>query len=191
MLFSILLAFSYVCVPNGSSLYSLPSSQGWTLVELLAVLAIFLLVGSLLMPNWSQALAQAQLEQQQQAWFLQLTQARASAQINKHWVTVCGWSGAENCHPRDTSPKQLISFVDKNKDGLWQENERVLHRQTLHKAVKITFNRGNFARFTPWGTSGQSGTWTLCWQDLSAGQAIVLSSSGNLRRRTEVCHGKD
>jgi len=65
-----------------------------------------------------------------------------------------------------------------------------LHRQILHNAVKITFNRGNFARFTPWGTSGQPGTWTLCWQDLSAGQAIVLSSSGNLRRRTEVCHGK-
>ncbi|MGB0445874.1 MAG: GspH/FimT family protein [Pseudomonadales bacterium] len=190
MLFSIFIALSYTRATNRPLPYSLTLPQGWTLVELLAVLAVFLLVGSLLMPNWSQTLAQAQLEQQQQAWLLQLTQARASAQINKHWVTVCGWSGAENCHPSDASSKQLISFVDKNKDGLWQDDERLLHRQTLHNAVKITFNRGNFARFTPWGTSGQPGTWSLCWQDLSAGQAIVLSSSGNLRRRTEVCHVK-
>ena len=190
MLFSVSFALSYLCVSYWPSPYSYPSSQGWTLVELLAVLALFLLVGGILMPNWSQALAKAQLEQQQQALLLQLTQARASAQTNKHWVTVCGWSGAENCHPSDASSKQLISFVDKNKDGVWQDDERLLHRQTLHNAVKITFNRGNFARFTPWGTSGQPGTWSLCWQDLSAGQAIVLSSSGNLRRRAEVCHVK-
>ena len=156
-------------------------------MEVLAVLVVFLLAGKLLLPNWAQGLANAQLRQQQHNLLVQLRQARTSAQMQQQRVTVCGWSEQANCSATPSRPAQLISFVDLNRDGQWQLDERLLHRQTLHRQLKVSFNRGTYVQFTPLGTSGQSGTWSLCWQQVLAGQGIVLSSSGNLRTKQVVC----
>jgi len=119
-------------------------AQGWSLVEMLAVLVLFLLAGKLLLPNWAQGLAKAQLRQQQQALLVQLRQARTSAQMRQQRVTVCGWSESASCMINASKPVQLITFVDANRDGQWQLDETLLHRQTLHREVKVAFNRGAY-----------------------------------------------
>ena len=166
-------------------------AHGWSLVEVLAVLVLILLAGKLLLPSWAQGLANTQLRQQQQSLLLQLRQARTSAQMQQQRVTVCGWPALSNCSAIPSSRIQLITFVDTNRDGQWQLDERLLHRQTLHRELQVSFNRGAYVQFTPQGTSGQSGTWSLCWQQVPTGQGIVLSSSGNLRTKQVVCDAVD
>ncbi|MDP6166194.1 MAG: GspH/FimT family protein [Gammaproteobacteria bacterium] len=159
--------------------------HGWSLVEVLAVLSLLLLTGHILLPNWAQGLSQSHFQQQHQAFLLHLRQARASAQNLQQPVALCGWDAHSACV--SGWPHHIVSFVDSNRDGQWQESEQLLHRQKLSQALSINFNRGAYVLFSALGASGQSGTWELCWSDLEAGQVVVLSTLGSMRSAQSSC----
>ena len=166
------------------------ANRGWSLIEILAVLTIVLLSGKLLLPNWAQGLSQAHLQQQQKSFLLHLRQARAAAQSYQQPVSLCGWSSTATCVPNAPSNRQILSFIDANKDGQWQVEEKLLHRQSLHKAFSLDFNRGNYVQFGVAGTTGQSGSWLACWEGQTLGYKVVISSSGSLRSEQVSCHAQ-
>lgn len=163
------------------------ANRGWSLIETLAVLAIVLLSGKLLLPNWAQGLSQTHLQQQQKALLLHLRQARAAALSYQQPVSLCGWAGNTQCPGLTATKKQILSFVDANKDGQWQADEQLLHRQNLHTALILSFNRGAYVHFSATGTTGQSGSWLACWDNQIVGYKIVISSSGSLRSEQVTC----
>ena len=164
------------------------ANRGWSLIEILAVLTIVLLSGKLLLPNWAQGLSQAHLQQQKKSFLLHLRQARSAAQSYQQPVSLCGWPSTAACVTNAPANKQILSFIDTNKDGQWQADEKLLHRQSLHKTFSLSFNRGTYVQFSATGTTGQSGSWLLCWDGQTLGYKVVLSSSGSLRSEQASCH---
>lgn len=163
-------------------------NHGWSLVEILAVLAIVLLSGKLLLPNWAQGLSRAHLQQQHQSFLLHLRQARAAAQSYKQSVSLCGWINTTPCTSVELSQQEVISFLDINRDGQRQVDEKLMHRQSLHGSFSLIFNRGTYVQFSAAGNTGQSGSWLLCWHGQPSGYKVVVSSSGALRSETADCH---
>ncbi|HCH25343.1 MAG TPA: hypothetical protein DE179_13710 [Oceanospirillaceae bacterium] len=165
------------------------ANRGWSLIDILAVLAIVLLSGKLLLPNWAQGLSQAHLLQQHQSFLLHLRQARVAAQSYQQSVSLCGWLVATPCTNLDASQPEIISFLDINRDGVRQVDEKLVHRQSLHASLSLVFNRGAYVQFSAAGNTGQSGSWRLCWHGQPAGYKVVVSSSGALRSEKVACHG--
>ncbi len=161
--------------------------SGWSLIEILAVLALVLLSGKLLLPNWAQGLSQAHLQQQHKSFLLHLRQSRATALSYQQPVSLCGWPGNTQCSEVASTKRQILSFIDTNKDGQWQADEKLLHRQSLHTALSLSFNRGAYVHFNATGTTGQSGSWLACWDNQIVGYKIVISSSGSLRSEQVTC----
>lgn len=151
---------------------------GWSLLEILCVLALMAIAGTVWAPAWHQAFVSLSLQQQQQGLLQQIRQAKSHAQQQLRPVTLSGW--------QDQAVAEIIVYVDTNGDQIWQHDEPLLSRQVY--AIPILFSRGHYVRFSTMGTSGQAGSWQLCHADLVKGWKVVLSSSGNVRTEELACH---
>lgn len=155
------------------------AAAGWSLLELLCVLALMAVAGHIWVPTWQQAMDELSLQQYQHGMLQQLRQSRAWAQQHEQAVTLVGWAD-------DAQSSYLLAFIDANGDRHWQVQEALVARQ--HYPIAISFSRGDYVRFSKHGTTGQSGSWHLCHTNLDQGWKLILSSSGNLRVEEYVCH---
>jgi Tfp pilus assembly protein FimT len=166
-----------------ASFYTFRASKfiaGWSLLELLCVLALTAVAGHIWVPTWQQAMDKLSLQQYQHGMLQQLRQSRAWAQQHEQAVTLIGWAN-------DVQSIHLIAFIDANGDRRWQAQEALIARQ--HYPIAISFSRGDYVRFSKLGTTGQSGSWHLCHANLDQGWKLILSSSGNLRVEEFDCRG--
>lgn len=156
------------------------SISGWSLLELLCVLALMAIAGHVWVPTWQQAMDKLSLQQYQHGMLQQLRQSRAWAQQHEQAVTLVGWAN-------DARSVHLLAFIDDNNDRSWQAHERLITRQQY--PIALFFSRGDYVRFSKLGTTGQSGSWHLCHINLDQGWKLILSSSGNLRVEEFDCRG--
>lgn len=156
------------------------STAGWSLLELLCVLALLAVAGNIWMPAWQQAIDKLALQQYQHGLMQQLRQGRTWAQQHQQTVTLAGWAD-------DAQSINLLAFIDQNGDRHWQPEETLV--SSHHYPVSISFSRDDYVRFSKLGTTGQAGSWRLCHANLADGWKVILSSSGNLRVEKRSCHG--
>lgn len=156
------------------------SAAGWSLLELLCVLALMAIAGQLWAPAWQHAVDKLALQQFQHGLMQQLRQSRTWAQQYQQTVTLTDWAD-------DAQAITLLAFIDQNGDRHWQPQEMLVSRH--HYPIPIRFSRDDYVRFSQLGTTGQAGSWRLCHANLAEGWKIILSSSGNLRVEKESCHG--
>ena len=156
------------------------SVAGWSLLELLCVLALMTIAGQIWAPAWQHAVDKLALQQYQHGLMQQLRQSRTWAQQHQQTVTLIGWAG-------DAQSINLLAFIDQNGDRYWQPQETLVSRH--HYPIPISFSRDDYVRFSQLGTTGQAGSWRLCHANLADGWKIILSSSGNLRVEEQSCHG--
>jgi len=164
------------------------ASSGWSLLELIIVLALMAIVASLVAPQlyatWQlQSLHDERQRLAQQVRFARLTSLQKSAKVSVCWSELCGASIG------------FVIYLDTNTDGYWQHTERLLSQWQINNSFSFHFNRGTQLSFNSAGNTAQSGTLILCGPGLNygannsknLGYALVLSSSGRLREAKAPC----
>ncbi len=164
-----------------------PNHVGFSLLEVLVVLAMLTMLSYIAQPNLQASLTKSSLKHAHQGMLQLLSQARLWALLRRQTVIVCGWRSPCHAGSEASHFKQVLAFVDDNNDQLWQTHEPIVQRLTLRQ-VTVSNNRGDYVHFSGSGTTLQSGTWRFCHTADQQGLSLVLTSSGNLRSDVIVCH---
>jgi len=162
--------------------------SGWSLLELLIVLALVAIVASMAAPQlyatWQlQSLHDERQRLAQQVRFARLSSLQKNAKVSVCWSDICGASIG------------FVTYLDANNDNYWQHTEQLLSQWQLKNGLSFRFSRDSQISFNSAGNTAQSGTLILCGPGLSydatnnkdLGYALVLSSSGRLREAKAPC----
>lgn len=164
------------------------ASSGWSLLELLIVLAIMAILVSMAAPSlyatWQlQSLHDERQRMAQKIHYAHLTSLQKRARVSLCWSPVCG------------AATGFMIYLDADEDGIWQATEEQLSHWQPNKDVFFSFNRGEQISFNSAGNTA-SGTMILCPSpnkvaglstNQELGYALVLSSSGRLREKKAPC----
>ena len=166
--------------------------HGFTLVELLAVLAIAAILAGTAVPSMRSFIRSVQLTSATNELFAGLTMARSEALKRSGRVALCKSSDGFRCDLTGGWEQGWIVFHDADGDGWRDEAETVLMRtQALPADLRITGNL-NVAKYVSYSRDGlthlasgafQAGTITLCNSSAAPTPArqIVVSSAGRPR----------
>ena len=173
-------------------------APGFTLLEMLAALAIVAVLVLVAAPSWSSWQQRRQLQAQSEAMLGSLALARAQALMQQQRVTLCPSRQGETCDAGGAVPAASegtwqvgwIVFVDGNRNGLREADEpllqqhaaspkgvRMVSRNTLSQAIAYGVHGGSE------GVQGQflAGTLQLCAEGQQEGWQIVLNPLGRAR----------
>ncbi len=166
----------------------LRAGSGWSLLELLIVLALMAIIASLAAPQlyatWQlQSLHDERQRLAQQVRFARVTSLQKSAKVSICWSHTCGASMG------------FVIYLDTNNDDYWQHAELLLSQWQIKSGLSFRFSRDSQISFNSAGNTAQSGTLILCGSGVNydaanskdLGYALVLSSSGRLRESKAPC----
>lgn len=169
--------------------------QGFTLIELITILAIAGVLFSTAVPELSHLLARNQQTAQLQILFAHHQLARSEAVKNNSRVIICKSYDGQQCTSMGQWSDGWIIFSDKDNNKKINDNERVTYIQTalsVNLSLKYKgFGSHNYVRYYPDGHSSSNGTFTLCSQygDKSA-KSIIISRTGRARIASQASGGK-
>ena len=174
------------------------SAQGFTLLEMLAALAIVAVLVLVAAPSWSSWQQRRQLQAEAEAMLGSLAFARAQALMHQQRVTLCPSIKGEVCDAGGSVSVALqgawhvgwIVFVDGNHNGLREADEPLLQQRTASPRGVHILGRSNLSQSMAYGAHGGSegvygqflaGTLDLCAAGQAEGWQVVLSSLGRAR----------
>ncbi|MGH8161043.1 MAG: GspH/FimT family pseudopilin [Gammaproteobacteria bacterium] len=167
------------------------SQRGFTLIELMATIAILAILSAIAVPAYTHFVSGNRVATEMNAFVGDLQYARSAANKHGQNVTVCASTDGKKCSGAGPWSTGWIVFVDVNGDGVFDTGTDQLLRvhgplgsrdeMTGNQNVthSITFNR--FGMFT--SLSDGMGTITLQTPNnvLALRRCIVLSSVGKLQ----------
>lgn len=170
----------------------LSGCKGFTLVELMMVLAIGLVLQAVAVPALSAALDSMRLSAVSQSLFLSLQLTRSEAIKRGGRVVLCKSASGADCTRVGGWEQGWIVFHDRNNNARVDVGEAILqHEQSLGAAVRLSGNNlvESYVSYTPLGNASmtgggmQMGTLTVCQPAATRVPArqIVISSSGRAR----------
>ena len=166
--------------------------NGWTLVELMIVLAIASLMLTAALPHYRDWIATYQLANAGQQLSASMSYARSEAIKRNSRVTLCRSANRRQCATNVGWESGWLVFVDADQDGQVGDDEPVLRAEGgVSPGVRIGGNRPveDYVSYTSLGharlISGalQMGTFTVCRAGLRAIH-VVLANSGRVRTET-------
>jgi len=158
-------------------------SHGFTLLELLVVLAIIGISTSLAVPNFYPLLKSYQIASTADALERNLHQARHEAVLNNHRAAICASADGRHCAPDQDWSHGFISYIDINQDGEKQNTEELINSHIITRSIRVTFNRQQGLNFNGLGRSSMNGTFSICDpNERSHGQRLTLIHSGRIRK---------
>lgn len=168
------------------------AARGFTLIELMIVLAIIAVMAGTGLPAMTSTIRSVQLTTASNDLLWSLFLARSEAIKRKTRVVVCKSADGLTCAQAGGWQQGWLVFQDQDNDGLHDNGEAVLQRGApLAADMKVTgnLNVARYVSYAPTGTtklvggSFQAGTITLCRQSLEPADArqIIVSSSGRPR----------
>lgn len=167
-------------------------ARGFTLVELLAVLAIASIMVGIGVPSFNGLIRSSKLTSATNDLFASLLLTRSEAAKRGGRVAMCKSIDGSACAASGGWEQGWIVFQDRNNNGLHDKGEEVVLRvQALSRDLRLSGNM-NVAKYVSFTSTGESklvgggfqaGTITLCNQSLLREEArqIVISSSGRPR----------
>jgi type IV fimbrial biogenesis protein FimT len=170
------------------------STSGFTLVELLVVVAIAAVLAAIGVPSWRAFSEKLQLTGASDAFVAGLHLARSEAIKRQDRVALCKSADGVSCAPAGGWDQGWIIFHDRNNNGRREEAEQVLRRQqALPAALRLSGNLtvAQYVSFVPTGATKlveggfQPGTLTVCRESGQTAQArqIILNAAGRPRVR--------
>lgn len=161
--------------------------RGFTLIELIMVLAIASILFGLAIPQLSQFAQNARLTSSRNAVFTMLQLGRAQAIFKRTRVIVCPSGDGQHCSGGWDSG--ALVFHDGNNNRQHEPNETifsVMDPQNLH-GVRIQGNR-RLVAFTPDGRSeGTNLSISFCLPGKPQGHSVVVSNAGRVRTGKIAC----
>jgi type IV fimbrial biogenesis protein FimT len=167
-------------------------SRGFTLVELLIVLAVAAVLAGVTVPAMNALVKSVKLTSATNDLFASLLMARSEAVKRNSRVALCKSSDGISCASSGGWEQGWIVFHDTNNDGMHASGEEIVMRaQALSPDLRLSGNL-NVAKYVSYSPSGnaklvgggfQAGTITLCNESASSGEArqIILSTAGRPR----------
>ena len=167
-------------------------SRGFTLVEVLATLAVIAVLVTFGMPSMTALVDSIQLKSASDVFFSHLHLARSEAIKRNSRVVLCKSADGVSCISDGGWEQGWIVFHDANTNAALDIGETVIHRAVpLAASFRFTGN-ANVARYVSFVPTGgtqlvggafQAGTFTVCRQSGSSGEArqIVLNAVGRPR----------
>ncbi len=168
-------------------MHALRTSRGFTLVELLMVLAIVAVLSTLAVPAFGAFIGRTQARTARNVLETSLNQARIAAVNHGGHVVVCPSLDAAHCARATTWHQGWILYVDLDHDRVRADHEPLLAVGQVHaRGVAIVSSSGRLVLdYRPDGSaSGTNLTLTVCDRQSGAGGAstVVVSPSGRVRR---------
>jgi type IV fimbrial biogenesis protein FimT len=167
-------------------------APGFTLVELLVVLAIVAVLLGTAIPSFRGVIRSAKLSSATDSLFSSLLMARSEAAKRHARVVLCKSADGSNCTTRGGWEQGWIVFHDANNNGLRDPGEDVVSRVNAMAGEMRFSGNLNVAKYVSYAPTGetklasgafQAGTITLCSASSTSQEArqIVLSSVGRPR----------
>lgn len=160
------------------------SQPGFTLVELLATLAVAATLALVAVPGLQQTLQRTRLAQAHNTLLGTLQQARNLAVLEGTTTLVCPSRDRQHCQPSPQWHEGWLVARDADRDGQPDAGPWRVHAAALHR-VRIISTRGRQSiRFQADGSAGGNNlTLVLCSAgDPASARTIVLSNPGRPRR---------
>jgi len=159
--------------------------RGYTLVELMMVLAIAAVLGTLALPAFGGLLGRTREGAAVTELQASLNQARIEAVNRNLHVVVCPSGGGDDCTRTSAWQRGWIAFTDLDRNGRRSGREPLLARGTAPAGVGIVASAGRQrVNFQPDGSAtGTNLTLTVCSQAAGAAGArtVVVSQVGRIR----------
>lgn len=162
----------------------MPRLKGFTLAELLIVLAIFSLITVLATPSFSQAIKANQARSFANTLYHQLLFARTTAITMNTVVTICASDDQVNCSStQDWSDKKLIIFTDHNLDRSIDEKDELLQVMPAPDNGQLLWKASLGRTYQQWQASGMTshnGSFYYCPEDknLQNARIIIINRGG-------------
>lgn len=179
-------------------LNSLRQARGFTLIELVAVLAIVAILVGIGIPSLTALVRQTELTSATNDLFASLLLTRSEAAKQRSRMVMCKSTDGSTCAASGGWEQGWIVFSDTNDNGTREAGEAIaLRAQALPADLRLSGNL-NVAKYVSYAPTGESrlvsgafqaGTITLCNRNSSAEDArqIVINSSGRPRvQKTKV-----
>lgn len=157
-----------------------PSARGFTLIEMLVVLALTTILLSLGVPGFSALSRNNKLVTQSNGLAALINGARMEAVARRRTVSICGTQDGNSCNG-DWSASWIV-FTDLNADGALDPADTVLLRSAgVPTSVEVDFSGAAAIRYSSLGYAlpGSVGTFVFCDQrgDHFA-RALAISPTG-------------
>lgn len=159
--------------------------NGWTLIELMAAVAVLAILAGLALRGYGSSLDAARADEAATALLNGLTLAKAHAAADEVVVGLCPSVDGTACSDGGHWESGWIVFADRRGNGTRDADEPVYQVQpALPRRVHLVTSAGRTRlRFQPTGSNGFSNTtFTLCdGRGKSRATAFVLANDGRLR----------
>ena len=162
---------------------------GWTLIELMIVVAIASLMLTATVPQYREWIATYQLANEAQQLASSMSLARAEAIKRGDRVNLCRSADRRRCSDTAGWENGWLVFVDGNRNGQRDDDEPLLRVEAAAPSgIRVSANRPveDYVSYTSLGNARllngglQMGTFTLCRPGLRA-LRVVLANSGRAR----------
>ncbi|MCK5725300.1 MAG: GspH/FimT family pseudopilin [Thiotrichaceae bacterium] len=161
------------------------NNQGYTLVEVLIVLAITSLLTYIASPTFSSMLNSNRMSTRSNELLAVLNFTRSSAVTHGDSVTLCKKnSTSTNCDNNAEWEDGWIVFYDKNDNGNIDSGETILNvYQGMNKTISLSYTHNRLVYNNEGFSYGYSGTFLLCdSRGNSARKGIIISTNGRPRK---------
>lgn len=163
--------------------------QGFSLVELLAVLAVSAILLGLALPGFQDTLRQQRTATAMHQVTAQLAQARNTAITRRTPVTVCPSLGDGRCRAEPDWSSGWLLYLDPARSDQPLDPGDILHNvhRPVHESVQVLSSAGRLrVRYQPDGRSGGNNlTLRVCAGERLGGEVIV-NNVGRARTRRPV-----
>ena len=168
-------------------------SRGFSVIELLAVLAIAVILLSLGIPAWKDLISSTRVSTSRMQLATALALGRHTALENGQYLTLCPSVDQQHCSGDYTAwHAGMILFVDRDADRQHTADEPILRTIAPMPRITIQSSSGRRSiRFAADGSAwGSNLTLRFCMpEDASYNRAIILYGSGRARFSDSLSNG--